>query len=48
MDDGTNLLENGGQIDSIYTDLEKAFDKILHKTLLLKVRNYNVHPSLIN
>jgi len=48
MDDWTNLLENGGQIDSIYTDLEKAFDKIPHKRLLLKLRNYNVHPRLIN
>jgi len=47
MDDWTNL-ENGDQIDSIYTDLEKAFDKIPHKRLLLKLRNYNVHPSLIN
>jgi len=40
MDDWTNLLENGGQIDTIYTDLEKAFDKIPHKRLLLKLRNY--------
>ena len=42
------LNANGGQIDSIYTDLEKAFDKILHKKLLLKLRNYSMHPRLIN
>ena len=33
---------------SIYTDIEKAFDKIPHTRLLLKFRNYNVHHSLIN
>jgi len=51
MDDWTNLLENGGQIDSIYTDLEKAFDKILHKRLLLiiilKLRNDSVQCSFV-
>jgi len=31
----------------IYTDLEKAFDKIPHKRLFMKLRNYNAHPSLI-
>ena len=25
----TSLLENGGQIDAVYTDFEKAFDKVL-------------------
>jgi len=28
LDNWTELLETGGQIDVIYTDLEKAFDKI--------------------
>jgi len=26
----TELLEESGQIDVIYTDLEKAFDKVPH------------------
>ena len=26
LDKRTDYLENGGQIDTIYTDLEKAFD----------------------
>ena len=25
----TELLENGGKIDVIYTDMEKAFDKMM-------------------
>jgi len=32
----------------VYTDLEKAFDKIPHKRLLLKLRIYNVHPRVIS
>jgi len=33
----TKCLESGGQINVIYTDSEKAFDKVSHKLLL---RNY--------
>ena len=35
LDNWTELLETGGQIDVIYTDLEKAFDKIPHKRLII-------------
>ena len=28
MDDWTLYLEKGGQIDAIYSDFEKAFDKV--------------------
>ena len=31
MDDWTLCLEKGGQIDAIYSDFEKAFDKVTHK-----------------
>ena len=30
----TEALETGGQIDTIYTDYEKAFNKVPHKRLL--------------
>jgi len=29
-----SALENGGQINTIYTDFEKAFDKVPHHLLL--------------
>jgi len=34
LDKWTEYLENGGQIDVIYSDFEKAFDKVLHRRLL--------------
>jgi len=41
LDKWTHDLESGGQIDAIYTDSEKAFDKVSHKRLLNKIRNVN-------
>jgi hypothetical protein len=34
MDMWTESLESGGQIDVVYTDLEKAIDKVPHKRLI--------------
>src|SRR6202000_519896 len=47
-DDWTNLLENGGQIDVIYTDLEKAFDKVPHLRLLSKLHSYGINSILLS
>jgi len=48
LDDWTEKLENGGRIDVLYTDLEKAFDRVPHKRLLRKLKRYNLHPDLID
>ena len=34
IDDWTESLENCGQINVVYADFEKAFDKVPHKRLL--------------
>ena len=39
MDDWTLCLEKGGQIDAIYSDFEKAFDKVTHKRLISKLHH---------
>ena len=38
FDQWSDLLEVGGQIDVIYTDLEKAFDKVPHQRLVKKIK----------
>ena len=47
LDKWTDYLENGGQIDAIYTDLEKAFDKVPHRSLLNKLRWYKIDNNVI-
>jgi len=47
MDDWTECLESGGQINVIYVDFEKAFDKVSHKLLIRKLRYYKVNESII-
>jgi len=48
MDEWTECLERGGQINAIYTDFEKAFDKAPHQLLLQKLIYYYVNPTVIN
>jgi len=43
MEEWTAALENGGQINTIYTDFEKAFDKVPHHLLL----SYNLNVNVI-
>src|SRR6266516_6690477 len=47
IDDWLVNLENGSQTDVIYTDFEKAFDKVPHKRLLCKLLSYKVDKKLI-
>jgi len=42
-----NCLENGGQIDAVYTDFEKAFDKVPHNRLILKLSSYGISKTII-
>ena len=47
MDDWTLCLEKGGQIDAIYSDFEKAYDKIPHKRLISKLHSYMIDEGVI-
>jgi len=45
LDDCTEALEIGGRSDVIYTDFEKAFDKVPHRRLISKLKTYKLHSS---
>jgi len=47
MDMGTESLESGCQIDVVYSDLEKAFNKVPHKRLNNKLYSYKINPGFI-
>jgi len=40
-------MESGGQIDVVYADLEKAFDKVPRKRLISKLCSYKFNPEVI-
>jgi len=46
LDKWTECLEHGGQVDVIYTNLEKAFDKIPHRRLISKLHSYCIHNNI--
>ena len=47
LGDWTETLESGGRIDVVYTDFEKAFDKVPHNRLLSKLKAYKLHNTII-
>ena len=47
MDEWTYNLDQGIQIDVVYTDFEKAFDKVPHQGLISKLEAYNLNNTLL-
>ena len=48
VDEWTLHLDTGGQIDCIYMDFEKAFDKVPHRRLISKLHSYGVNSNIIS
>lgn len=44
----TEIIDNGGELDVIYMDFMKAFDKVPHKRLLKKLRGYGISQKVVN
>jgi hypothetical protein len=47
LDDCANTLKNKEQTDAILLDFSKAFDKVDHEGLLLKLEHYGIRSSLL-
>ena len=47
LDKWIDCLENGGQIDAVYTDFEKAFDKVPHNRLISKLSSYGINKKTV-
>ena len=47
IDEWTQILDEGGQIDAIYMDFMKAFDKVPHNRLNSKLHSYMFDPKVL-
>ena len=46
LDDCTTASNSGKQVEIIYTDFAKAFDKVPHQRLLIKLKSYGLDNNL--
>ena len=47
LDIWTEILDQGGSLDIIYCDFMKAFDKVPHRRLLLKIEKYGITGNIL-
>jgi len=48
MDKVTDCVDKGIDVDVIFLDLAKAFDKVPHTRLMNKVRAHGIHGLISN
>ena len=44
----TEWVDEGSPVDVIYLDFQKAFDKVPHQRLILKLKSHGMGNSIIN
>ena len=48
LEDVTKWADEGSPVDIIYLDFKKAFDKVPHQRLLLKLKAHCIGNGMIN
>ena len=48
LEDITKWVDDGSPVDVVYLDFQKAFDKVPHQRLLIKLKAYGIGESMIN
>ena len=48
MEDITESIDIGKDVDIVYLDFPKAFDKVAHRRLIKKLENYGISGTLLN
>ena len=48
LDKVTQCVEDGDDINVVYLDFAKAFDKVPHQRLLLKLRDHGIGEKVVN
>ena len=48
FDEITKWVDDGSPVDVIYLDFQKAFDKVPHQRLILKLKSHGMGNSVIN
>ena len=48
LEEITKWIDEGSPVDIIYLDFQKAFDKVPHQRLLLKLKAHGIRDGIIN
>ena len=48
LEEITNWIDEGSPVDSIYLDFQKAFDKVPHQRVLLKLKAHGIVDGIID
>ena len=48
LDEITKWVDDGSPVDVVYLDFQKAFDKVPHQRLLLKLKAHGIGNDVIN
>ena len=48
MDTWTSILDDGGSVDIVYMDFQKAFDSVPHKRLISKIKAHGIRGKVIS